>query len=55
MLTQSITGLGSTPSAVNTGNTPVDNGSNNGIIVLGAVALLGLAFVGSRRGALVEG
>ena len=55
VLTQSITGLGSTPSAVNTGNTPVDNGSNTGIILLGAVALMGLAVVGSRRGALVKG
>lgn len=55
VLTQSITGLGSTPDAVNTGNSPVDNGSNNSMILLGAVALMGLAVVGSRRGALVKG
>ena len=56
VLTQSISGLGSTPSVVNTGNSPVDGGSNNtAVIVLGAVALLGLGFVGARRVALVQG
>ena len=56
VLTQSISGLGSTPSAVNTGNSPVDGGSNSSAVVaLGAVALLGLGFVGARRVALVQG
>ena len=56
VLTQSISGLGSTPSVVNTGNSPVDGGSNNtAVIALGAVALLGLGFVGARRVALVQG
>ena len=55
VLTQSISGLGSTPSVVNTGNSPVDGGSNNtAVIALGAVALLGLGFVGARRVALVQ-
>jgi len=55
VLTQSISGLGSTPSVVNTGNSPVDGGSNNtSVIALGAVALLGLGFVGARRVALVQ-
>jgi LPXTG-motif cell wall-anchored protein len=40
---------------VNTGNSPVDGGSNNtSVIALGAVALLGLGFVGARRVALVQ-
>lgn len=56
VLTQSISGLGSTPSVVNTGNSPVDGGSNNtAVIALGAVALLGLGFVSARRVALVQG
>ena len=56
VLTQSISGLGSTPSVVNTGNSPVDGGSNNtAVIALGAIALLGLGFVGARRVALVQG
>lgn len=56
VLTQSISGLGSTPSVVNTGNSPVDGGSNNtAVVALGAVALLGLGFVGARRVALVQG
>lgn len=56
VLTQSISGLGSTPSVVNTGNSPVDGGSNSSAVVaLGAVALLGLGFVGARRVALVQG
>ncbi|MEM8707306.1 MAG: DUF4397 domain-containing protein [Actinomycetota bacterium] len=56
VLTQSITGLGSTPSVVNTGNTPIDNGSDStSIVLLGAAALLGLGVVASRRGALVRG
>ena len=55
VLTQSISGLGSTPSVVNTGNSPVDGGSNNtAVIALGAIALLGLGFVGARRVALVQ-
>lgn len=56
VLTQSISGLGSTPSVVNTGNSPVDGGSNNtAVVAFGAVALLGLGFVGARRVALVQG
>lgn len=56
VLTQSISGLGSTPSVVNTGNSPVDGGSNStAVVALGAVALLGLGFVGARRVALVQG
>ena len=55
VLTQSISGLGSTPSVVNTGNSPVDGASTNtAVIALGAVALLGLGFVGARRVALVQ-
>ena len=56
VLTKSISGLGSTPSVVNTGNSPVDGGSNStAVVALGAVALLGLGFVGARRVALVQG
>ena len=44
VLTQSISGLGSTPSVAVTGNSSVVGGSNNtAVIVLGAVALLALA------------
>ncbi len=56
VLTQSISGLGESPSAVNTGNSPVDNGMDANVaygIVL-ATAILGLAFIGTRRGAAVE-
>lgn len=56
VLTQSISGLGTTPSAVNTGNSPVDTGSDAGVaygLVL-AAAVLGLAVIGTRRGAALE-
>ncbi len=56
VLTQGITGLGATPSAVNTGNSPVDAGSNTTVLlVVAAVAFLGLGVVGARRTALVQG
>ncbi|MEM9520255.1 MAG: DUF4397 domain-containing protein [Actinomycetota bacterium] len=57
VLTQSITGLGSSPTAVNTGNSPVDAGSNNGLalVVAGAIVLLGFGFISTRRSALVQG
>jgi len=45
VLTESITGLGSAPAAVNTGNSPVDQ-SNTGLIIAAALAAavaLGLA------------
>ena len=56
VLTQSISGLGETPSAVNTGNSPVDNGTGAGVAygVVLVAAVLGLAFIGTRRGAAVE-
>ena len=56
VLTQSIDGLGSAPSAVNTGNSPVRSGGTTGaaLLAIAAVALVGLAFVGQRRLATVE-
>jgi hypothetical protein len=56
VLTQSITGLGSTPSVINTGNSPVDNGGANTLAIssIAVVALLGLG-LGTRRLATVEG
>ncbi|MFT5203478.1 MAG: hypothetical protein ACI9C1_002878 [Candidatus Aldehydirespiratoraceae bacterium] len=56
VLTQSITGLGSTPSVINTGNSPVDNGGANTLAVasVAVIALLGLG-VGTRRLAAVKG
>jgi hypothetical protein len=55
VLTQSITGLGSTPSAVNTGNSPVDNGGVNTLAIasIALVGLFGLGF-GARRFATVR-
>jgi len=55
VLTQSITGLGSTPSVINTGNSPVDNGDHNTLVIasIAAVALLGLG-LGTRRLATVR-
>ncbi|MEO0495296.1 MAG: DUF4397 domain-containing protein [Actinomycetota bacterium] len=56
VLAQSIAGHGTAPSAVNTGNTPVDNGTDaTALLLLGAVALVGFGMVASRRGALVQG
>jgi hypothetical protein len=43
VLTESITGLHSTPSTVNTGNSPVESGSNTALLVL--VGLAGFAIV----------
>ncbi|MDH3754251.1 MAG: DUF4397 domain-containing protein [Acidimicrobiia bacterium] len=56
VLTQNITGLGSTPSVVNTGNSPVDNGgaSTLAIVSIAVVALLALG-LGARRLATVQG
>ncbi len=50
VLTESITGLGTAPTAVNTGNSPVDNGSGVPVALLavGGLALLGAA-VPARR------
>jgi len=55
VLTQSITGLGSAPTVVNTGNSPVDNGGSNTLAIasIAAVALLGLG-LGTRRLATVR-
>jgi len=50
VLTESISGLGTAPTAVNTGNSPV--GSDSGLPVLltvfGALGLLGVAMAGAR-------
>ncbi len=56
VLTQSIDGLGTAPTAVNTGNSPVDDGGVPlvAISVVG-VALLGAAFLGLRQAGLVRG
>ncbi len=50
VLIQNITGLGSTPSVVNTGNSPVDNGGANTLAMasFAVVALLGMG-IGTRR------
>lgn len=49
VLTQSITGLGTTPSAVNTGNSPVDSGNNTlAIFSIAVVGLLGLGLSARR-------
>lgn len=55
VLTQSITGLGSAPSVVNTGNSPIDDGGTNTLFIasIGLVALLGLG-LGTRRLATVR-
>ena len=59
VLTQSISGLGTAPSAVSTGNSPVaPSDSGNGTAVLLVVALAGLGLIGigaARRGATVRG
>jgi len=56
VLTQSISGLGDAPSAVNTGNSPVDQGGSPfAVAIVAAVALGGVALVASRRTALVRG
>jgi hypothetical protein len=47
VLTASITGLGSAPRAVNTGNSPVEN--NTTVYVFGAAALMAALAVGARR------
>lgn len=61
VLTESITGLGGdapAPTAVNTGNSPVETGgSPTGLVltlVAGAIALAGMITVGARRFARVE-
>lgn len=50
VLTESISGLGTAPAAVNTGNSPVSDGSGLplGVLAVGALAALGLA-VPARR------
>jgi hypothetical protein len=55
VLTQNITGLGSAPSAVNTGNSPVDSGGSNTLAIsaIALVTMLGLGF-GARRLATVR-
>ena len=47
VLTESISGLGTAPTAVNTGNSPVDN--NVAVFAFGAVALAGVVAFGTRR------
>jgi hypothetical protein len=47
VLTESISGLGTAPTAVNTGNSPVDN--NVAVFAFGAVALAAVAALGTRR------
>jgi hypothetical protein len=47
VLTESITGLGSAPRAVNTGSSPVEN--NTTVYVFGAAALMAALAVGARR------
>lgn len=47
VLTESITGLASAPTAVNTGNSPV--GANTGVLVTGGLAAIALAALGGRR------
>lgn len=55
VLTQSISGLGSTPTAVNTGNSPIDDASStSGLLVAAVVAGVALAGFGARRLALVR-
>jgi len=49
VLTQSIEGLASAPAAVNTGNSPVDAGSNTTVLVAVAGALVLAAAVGGIR------
>lgn len=51
VLTESITGLGSAPDAVETGNTPVTTGSTGLVMAgaLGAALFLALGVVGLRR------
>ena len=57
VLTQSITGLGATPSAVNTGNSPVSDGTNNtlALAIAAGIAVLGFGLMSVRRTALVRG
>ena len=47
VLTESISGLGSAPTAVNTGNSPVDD--NVAVFAFGAVALAAAVAFGTRR------
>jgi hypothetical protein len=47
VLTESITGLASAPTAVETGNSPV--GANTGVLVTGGLAAIALAALGGRR------
>ena len=47
VLTESISGLGTAPTAVNTGNSPVND--NMAIFALGAVALAAVAAFGARQ------
>jgi hypothetical protein len=52
VLTESITGIGTGPSAVNTGNSPVDDASSSrtaAVVALAGVTLLGGAVVAGRR------
>lgn len=55
VLTQSITGLGSAPSVINTGNSPVESGNSNTLAIasIAVAALLGLG-LGTRRLATVR-
>ncbi|MEQ8842309.1 MAG: DUF4397 domain-containing protein [Acidimicrobiales bacterium] len=55
VLTQSIAGLGSSPTVVNTGNSPVDDSGVNtlAITAVAVIALLGLG-IGTRRLATVK-
>lgn len=55
VLTQSITGLGSTPNLINTGNSPVENGGTSTLAIasIGVLAVLGLG-LGTRRLATVR-
>ena len=60
VLTESISGLGAAPTAVRTGNSPVESGSGINGVLVGGLALLaagvvgGLALVASRRPARIE-
>lgn len=52
VLTESITGLGSSPTAVNTGNSPVDSGGSSLLLLLvsaGALAAIGAGVVTRRH------
>ncbi len=55
VLTQSITGLGATPTLINTGNSPVEESSSNTLVLLAAaLGTLTIIGVGSRRLATIR-